>query len=181
MIDPHHWKLCYGIENFLSFPFFLETEGRHAGTKAHEAVDHLTSFRQVKRRFHSPDSNHQPLPWDLGISPPSSVSLRSSRTNIENLQSTKVVDHLVTQNYCSRFIAGYGSSTYYSHFFHNRQAYSDATKHKLAWLGNLVSQISNIQHNIYYCMGISVGQSRGTLVCNNSFLPNVQQPVHVVS
>ena len=37
-------------------------------------------FRQVERRFHSRDSNRQPLPWDLGISPPSSNSLRSSRT-----------------------------------------------------------------------------------------------------
>ena len=35
---------------------------------------------QVERRYHSWDSNRQPLPWDLGISPPSSNSLGSSRT-----------------------------------------------------------------------------------------------------
>ena len=40
----------------------------------------MSSICQVERRFHSHESNHQPLPWDLGISPPSSSSLRSSRT-----------------------------------------------------------------------------------------------------
>jgi hypothetical protein len=29
-------------------------------------------FCQVERRFHSRESNHQPLLWDLAISPPSS-------------------------------------------------------------------------------------------------------------
>ena len=37
-------------------------------------------FRQVERRFHNQESIRWPLPWDLGISPPSSSSLRSSRT-----------------------------------------------------------------------------------------------------
>ena len=60
--------------------FFFEKESRHANAKAQEAVDHMASFRHVERRFHSQDSNRQPLPWDLGISPPSSDSLRSSRT-----------------------------------------------------------------------------------------------------
>ena len=35
------------------------------------------SFCQVERRFHSREVNRQPLPLDLGISPPSSSSLRS--------------------------------------------------------------------------------------------------------
>jgi hypothetical protein len=34
-------------------------------------------FCQVKRRFHSRALKRQPLPWDLGISPPSSCSLGS--------------------------------------------------------------------------------------------------------
>ena len=38
-------------------------------------------FCQVERRLHNWESNRQPLPWDLGISPPSSNSLGSSRTN----------------------------------------------------------------------------------------------------
>ena len=37
----------------------------------------------VKRRFHSRESNRQPLPWNLGISPPSSSSLGSSRTTYQ--------------------------------------------------------------------------------------------------
>ena len=37
-------------------------------------------FRQVERRIHTQESNRQPLPWDLGISPPSYGSLGSSRT-----------------------------------------------------------------------------------------------------
>jgi hypothetical protein len=35
---------------------------------------------QVERIFYSLESNRQPLPWDLGISPSSSNSSRSSRT-----------------------------------------------------------------------------------------------------
>ena len=34
----------------------------------------------VERRFHRQESNRQPLPRDLGISPPSSSSLGSSST-----------------------------------------------------------------------------------------------------
>ena len=37
-------------------------------------------FRQVERRLHSHDLNRRPLSWDLGISPPSSGSLWSSRS-----------------------------------------------------------------------------------------------------
>ena len=37
-------------------------------------------FRQVERRFHNQISIRQPLPWDLGMSPPSSSSLGPSRT-----------------------------------------------------------------------------------------------------
>jgi hypothetical protein len=38
-------------------------------------------FGQVERRFHSQESNRQPLPLDLSISPSSFSSLRSSRPN----------------------------------------------------------------------------------------------------
>jgi hypothetical protein len=41
---------------------FVETEGQQANVKAHDAVDHLANFRQVERRFHNRDLNHQPLP-----------------------------------------------------------------------------------------------------------------------
>ena len=40
----------------------------------------MSSFWQVERRFHARESNRQPLPQDMGISPASSSSLRSSRT-----------------------------------------------------------------------------------------------------
>ena len=60
----------------------FETEGRHASAKVQDAIDHLESFCRVERRFHRWDLNHQPLPWDLGISLPSSDSLRSSRTSL---------------------------------------------------------------------------------------------------
>ena len=42
--------------------FLFETEGRHANAKAYETADHLVSFCQVERRFHSRESNRQPLP-----------------------------------------------------------------------------------------------------------------------
>ena len=29
------------------------TEGRHANAKAHEAIDHMASFRHVQRSFHN--------------------------------------------------------------------------------------------------------------------------------
>jgi hypothetical protein len=41
----------------------------------------------VERRFHNWESNYQPLPWDLGISPPSSSSLGSSQTILQVLSS----------------------------------------------------------------------------------------------
>ena len=37
---------------------------------------------QVERRFHSRETNRQPIPWDLGISPPPSNTLGSSHTTI---------------------------------------------------------------------------------------------------
>jgi hypothetical protein len=45
-------------------------------------------LRQVERRFHNWDSHRQPLFWDLGISPPSSSSLRSSRTTSQMTWTT---------------------------------------------------------------------------------------------
>ena len=44
-------------------------------------------FCQVERRFHSWESNRQPLPWDLDISPPSSSCLGSSRTKLVEFES----------------------------------------------------------------------------------------------
>ena len=76
----HRVKYRQRVWLFLIFNLFFETEGKHANAKAQEAVDHLSSFYQVKRRFHNRDLTYQPFPWDLGTSPPSSSSLRSSRT-----------------------------------------------------------------------------------------------------
>ena len=46
----------------LNPPFFLgETEDREANVTAHKSVDHLASLYQVDRRFHSRESNCQPL------------------------------------------------------------------------------------------------------------------------
>ena len=39
-------------------------------------------FCQVERRFHIRELNRQPLPRDLGISPPSSSSLGLSHTTL---------------------------------------------------------------------------------------------------
>ena len=72
--------IFFRFYNWPFFFFFFETEVQQANTKAHKGVHHLGSFHQVERKFHSQDSNRQPLPWNLGISPPSSNSLRSSRT-----------------------------------------------------------------------------------------------------
>ena len=63
-----------------SIYLIFETKNRHADTKAQEAIDHLASFRQVERRFHNRELNRQPLPRNLGISPPPSSSLGLSRT-----------------------------------------------------------------------------------------------------
>ena len=52
-------------------------------------------FCQVERRFHSHESNRQPLPWDLGISPPSSGSSGSSRTMNRTMYSHEKFDMLV--------------------------------------------------------------------------------------
>lgn len=60
--------------------FLTEREGQQANAKAHERVDDLASFCQVKRKFHDGGSNHQPFPWELGVSLPSSSSLGLSRT-----------------------------------------------------------------------------------------------------
>ena len=54
----------------------------------------------VERSFHNRELNHQPLPWELGVSPPSSCILRSSWTickrydppNVES-SAQEVVEH----------------------------------------------------------------------------------------
>ena len=52
----------------------------------------MPCFCQVERRLHSRESYRQPLPKDLGISPPSPNNLRSSRTI--TLLILTVVDYL---------------------------------------------------------------------------------------
>ena len=69
--------MCFSI---FIFYLFGETEGRQANAKHRRQLTTWQVFRQVERRFHSQDSNRQPLPWDLGIPLSSPSSLRSSRT-----------------------------------------------------------------------------------------------------
>ena len=84
-------KLCHGStyiharrvkivyrESFILF--FLRQKADRPAPKHRRQFTTWQVFRQVERRFHSRDSNHQPLPWDLGIPLPSPGSLRSSRT-----------------------------------------------------------------------------------------------------
>ena len=40
----------------------FEIEGQHASAKAHDADYHMARSCQVERRFHSRESNRQPLP-----------------------------------------------------------------------------------------------------------------------
>ena len=63
-----------------------------ADRQAPKHMRQLTTWQvlcQVERRFHSRESNRQPLPWYLGISPSSSNSLGPSWTK-SNLFSTHV-------------------------------------------------------------------------------------------
>src|SRR5665213_2513971 len=69
----HNCQTRAGLQAFfphLTF-YFIETEGRKA---------RALEFHRVERRFHGRESNRQPLPLYLGTFPPSSGSLRSSRT-----------------------------------------------------------------------------------------------------
>ena len=55
---------------------------------------------QVERRFHSQESNRQPFPWDLGISPPSLISSGSSRTigpHVGTSNLDECTDSLITK------------------------------------------------------------------------------------
>ena len=66
------------------FPFFLSFgDSMRMPTPKHKRQSIIGQVLcQVHRRFHSRESNRQPLPWNLGISPPSSGTLGSSRTTV---------------------------------------------------------------------------------------------------
>ena len=73
---------------FYFFSFF-EIDSQQANTKAHEAIDYLTSFLSSREEISKSRPNHQPLPWDLGIFPPSSSRVGSSRAphyNVTNIE-----------------------------------------------------------------------------------------------
>ena len=72
--------ICPGCFPLQIFWIFFGDKWPTGNAKAHEAVDHLASFCQVERRFHGRKLNRQPLPWDLGFSPPSCNNLGSSKT-----------------------------------------------------------------------------------------------------
>ena len=69
-----------GYPRFFFF-FFLRQKADRPTPKHIRQLTTWQVFCQVERRFHNRESNRQPLPWDLGISPPSSSSLGSSRTS----------------------------------------------------------------------------------------------------
>ena len=79
------WRVCTShntnFDKLLIILFFLEIEDWQASAKAQEAIDHLASFSSSREKILQPGFEAQPLPWDLGISPPSSNRLRSSRTS----------------------------------------------------------------------------------------------------
>ena len=61
-----------GLELLWSWPTMPKNFPSTSGAReAPKHMRHLTTLQvlcQVKRRFHSRESNHQPLPWDLDIS-----------------------------------------------------------------------------------------------------------------
>ena len=65
---------------FILFIFFGDRRSTYQHQSIVGSLPPDKFFCQVERRFHSREWNIQPLPWDLGISPPSSSSLGLSRT-----------------------------------------------------------------------------------------------------
>ena len=74
----------------IHFYFFLRQKADRPTPKHRRQFTTWQVFRQVERRFHSRDSNRQPLPWDLGIPLPSPGSLRSSRIITGSFESSKI-------------------------------------------------------------------------------------------
>ena len=81
-------KIVEGI-----FIYFLRQKADRPAPKHRRQFTTWQVFRQVERRFHSRDSNCQPLPWDLGIPLPSPGSLRSSRTKCPTISMLWVFNH----------------------------------------------------------------------------------------
>ena len=74
-------RMCDSSIDFFIYLFtFLRQKDDRPTPKPMRQLTTWQVFCQVERRFHSQESNRQPLPWDLGISPLSSSSLGSSRT-----------------------------------------------------------------------------------------------------
>ena len=89
--------VCYNFILYL-FVCFWRQKVDMPTPIAQEAIDHLASFFfcQVQRRFHSWELNRQPLPWDEGISPPSSSTLGLSRTSVFVLWTTLQSKYRIT-------------------------------------------------------------------------------------
>ena len=71
-------KSSYISQGVHSWRFFCVFFWRKADRLAPKHMRRLTTWKvlcEVEGRFHNRESNHQPLPWDLSISPPSSNSL----------------------------------------------------------------------------------------------------------
>ena len=74
-----------GMKNLF---FFLRQKANMPAPKHRRQLTTWQGLCQVERRFHNQELNCQLLSWDLGISPPSSNNLGSSRTyGIKNLGS----------------------------------------------------------------------------------------------
>ena len=61
----------------LYYYYYFRQEGERSASKYRRQLVTWQVFYQVERRFHSWESNRQPLPWGLGISLSSSSSLGS--------------------------------------------------------------------------------------------------------
>ena len=94
LVIVKHWSIN-------TFYFILRQKADRLVPKYKRQVTTWQVSRHVERRFHSRESNCQPLPWDLGMSPLSFGSLGSSRSTSTHCQ--------VHEEWTSR--SNYGDST----------------------------------------------------------------------
>ena len=100
------------------FLFFWRQKADMPSPKQRRQLTTWQVFYQVDMRFHSRESNHQPLPWELGICPPSSNNLGSSRTIHNNIlwdwQYSCLNVGNIPQNTVSPTKHWYGSELWYT-------------------------------------------------------------------
>ena len=74
------WSLGFCVCLFISLFWDRRSTSQHQSTRGSWPPGKFSC--QVERRFHRHESNRQPLPWNLGISPPSSSNLLESSQTI---------------------------------------------------------------------------------------------------